>query len=186
MRTQMTEIIFKNRITQESPNIIKQLKSLWIEMNSDKKQTQNTPNGLFALTLNPNNRVDAIKLEKDFKSILSHYYHWKYGSKWRNLKHIQIPFQGIIEKQPNGINHIHITIYQYNIEELALFVGYIIRMFKYLYIKASYRIKKVYDIDGWHNYTSPFPTNKDEFVSKHRIETPTYICSELFDSSISV
>lgn len=50
----MTEIIFKNRITQESPYIIKQLKSLWIEMNSDKKQTQNTPNGLFALTLNPN------------------------------------------------------------------------------------------------------------------------------------
>ena len=37
----MTEIIFKNRITQEAPNIIKQLKSLWIDMNLDKKQTQN-------------------------------------------------------------------------------------------------------------------------------------------------
>lgn len=37
----MTEIIFKNRMTQESPNIIKQLKSLWIDMNLDKKQTQN-------------------------------------------------------------------------------------------------------------------------------------------------
>lgn len=171
-------------MTQEVSNIIKQLKSLWIEMNSNKKQTQNTPNGLFALTLNPNNFVDAVKLEKDFKSILSHYYHWRYGSKWRNLKHIQIPFQGIIEKQANGINHIHITIYQYNIEELVLFVGYIIRMFKSLYIKASYKIKKVYDIDGWHNYTSPFPTHKDKFVSKHRIETPTFICSELFDSSI--
>ena len=71
----MTEIIFKNRITQEAPNIIKQLKSLWIDMNLDKKQTQNTPNGLFALTLNPNNFVDTVKLEKDFKSILSHYYH---------------------------------------------------------------------------------------------------------------
>lgn len=41
MRTKMTEIIFKNRITQEAPNIIKQLKSLWIDMNLDKKQTQN-------------------------------------------------------------------------------------------------------------------------------------------------
>lgn len=70
MRTKMTEIIFKNRITQEAPNIIKQLKSLWIDMNLDKKQTQNTPNGLFALTLNPNNFVDIVKLEKDFKSIL--------------------------------------------------------------------------------------------------------------------
>lgn len=60
----MTEIIFKNRITQEAPNIIKQLKSLWIDMNLDKKQTQNTPNGLFALTLNPNNFVDTVKLEK--------------------------------------------------------------------------------------------------------------------------
>lgn len=68
-------------MTQEASNIIKQLKFLWIDMNSDKKQTQNTPNGLFALTLNPNNFVDAVKLEKDFKSILSHYYHWRYGSK---------------------------------------------------------------------------------------------------------
>ena len=96
MRTKMTEIIFKNRITQEAPNIIKQLKSLWIDMNLDKKQTQNTPNGL----------LDTVKLEKDFKSILSHYYHWRYGSKWKKLKHIQVPFQGIIEKQSNGINHI--------------------------------------------------------------------------------
>lgn len=181
----MTEIIFKNRITQEAPNIIKQLKSLWIDMNLDKKQTQNTPNGLFALTLNPNNFVDIVKLEKDFKSILSHYYHWRYGSKWKKLKHIQVPFQGIIEKQSNGINHIHITIYQYNIEELALFVGYIIRMFKSLYIKTSYKIKKIYNIDGWHNYTSPFPTNKDKFISKHRIEAPTYICSDLFNSQLS-
>ena len=182
----MTNKLFKNRMTQETSNSIKQLKSLWIEMNSNKKQTQNTPNGLFALTLNPNNFVDAVKLEKDFKSILSHYYHWRYGSKWRKLKHIQVPFQGIIEKQPNGINHIHITIYQYNIEELALFVGYIIRMFKSLYVKASYKIKKVYDTDGWHNYTSPFLTKKDKFISKHRIETPTFICSELFASSIPI
>lgn len=119
-------------------------------MSSDKQLAPNTPNGLFAFTLNPNNFVDAVKLETDFKSILSHYYHWRYGSKWRKLKHIQVPFQGIIEKQSNGINHIHITIYQYNIEELALFVGYIIRMFKSLYIKTSYKIKKIYNIDGWH------------------------------------
>lgn len=104
----MSEKIFKNRITQETPNTIKQLKSLWIDMNSDKQLTPNTPNGLFAFTINPNNFVDAVKLETDFKSILSHYYHWRYGSKWRNLKHIQVPFQGIIEKQSNGINHIHI------------------------------------------------------------------------------
>lgn len=31
----MSEKIFKNRITQETPNTIKQLKSLWIDMNSD-------------------------------------------------------------------------------------------------------------------------------------------------------
>ena len=77
----MTNKLFRNRMTQEASNIIKQLKFLWIDMNSDKKQTQNTPNGLFALTLNPNNFVDAVKLEKDFKSILSHYYYWRYGSK---------------------------------------------------------------------------------------------------------
>lgn len=181
----MSEKIFKNRITQETPNTIKQLKSLWIDMSSDKQLAPNTPNGLFAFTLNPNNFVDAVKLETDFKSILSHYYHWRYGSKWRKLKHIQVPFQGIIEKQSNGINHIHITIYQYNIEELALFVGYIIRMFKSLYIKTSYKIKKIYNIDGWHNYISPFPTNKDKFISKYRIEAPTYICSDLFNSQLS-
>lgn len=39
----MTEIIFKNRITQESPYIIKQLKSLWIEMNSDKNKHKILP-----------------------------------------------------------------------------------------------------------------------------------------------
>lgn len=50
----MTEIIFKNRITQEAPNIIKQLKSLWIDMNLDKKQTQNTPNGLSVINNNYN------------------------------------------------------------------------------------------------------------------------------------
>ena len=84
----MSEKIFKNRITQETPNTIKQLKSLWIDMSSDKQLAPNTPNGLFAFTLNPNNFVDAVKLETDFKSILSHYYHWRYGSKWRKLKHI--------------------------------------------------------------------------------------------------
>ena len=45
----MSEKIFKNRITQETPNTIKQLKSLWIDMNSDKQLTPNTPNGLSAL-----------------------------------------------------------------------------------------------------------------------------------------
>lgn len=74
------------------------------EPNFTRLLTPNTPNGLFAFTLNPNNFVDAVKLETDFKSILSHYYHWRYGSKWRNLKHIQVPFQGIIEKQSNGIS----------------------------------------------------------------------------------
>ena len=127
-----------NVCNEPTPNTIKQVKSLWIDMSSDKQLTPNTPNGLFAFTLNPNNFVDAVKLETDFKSILSHYYHWRYGSKWRNLKHIQVPFQGIIEKQSNGINHIHITIYQYNIEELALFVGYAL---KFVVLMAG---------DNWH------------------------------------
>lgn len=39
-------------------------------MSSDKQLAPNTPNGLFAFTLNPNNFVDAVKLETDFKSIL--------------------------------------------------------------------------------------------------------------------
>lgn len=47
----MSEKIFKNRITQETPNTIKQLKSLWIDMSSDKQLTPNTPNGLFAFIL---------------------------------------------------------------------------------------------------------------------------------------
>lgn len=38
-------------------------------MSSDKQLAPNTPNGLFAFTLNPNNFVDAVKLETDFKSI---------------------------------------------------------------------------------------------------------------------
>lgn len=96
----MSEKIFKNRITQETPNTIKQLKSLWIDMSSDKQLAPNTPNGLFAFTLNPNNFVDAVKLETDFKSILSHYYHWRYGSKWRKLKHISASI--IREKIPSS------------------------------------------------------------------------------------
>lgn len=162
--------IFKNRITQETPNTIKQLKSLWIDMSSDKQLAPNTPNGLFAFTLNPNNFVDAVKLETDFKSILSHYYHWRYGSKWRKLKHIQVPFQGIIEKQSNGINHIHITIYQYNVEELALFIGYIIKMFKSLYFKASYTGVGCIHYGQIYTYYGTFAERTKSYVSNELAE----------------
>lgn len=59
----MTEIIFKNRITQESPYIIKQLKSLWIEMNSDKKQTQNK---CFIISAS-----SCFRIEFSFSSVIS-------------------------------------------------------------------------------------------------------------------
>lgn len=92
--------IFKNRITQESPSTIRKLKSLFINMNKDKKHNEDTPYGLFSFTISPNNNVDEVKLEKDFKSILSHFYKWRYGTKWKSIKNIQYKFEGIIKNKP--------------------------------------------------------------------------------------
>ncbi|MDY4841209.1 MAG: hypothetical protein SO314_02430 [Alphaproteobacteria bacterium] len=172
--------LFKNRITQEDEKTIRKMKSLFVDMNTDKQMTPNTPYGLFALSIQPNIYVDSIELEKNFKSILSHFYRWRYGSKWRKLKNLQYYFKGVIEKQGSGLNHIHITIFQPNMEELSLFVSYILKMMKSFYHFASHRIKKIYDIDGWENYISPKKSNKDGYVSRKRIEPPTYISSLLF------
>ena len=172
--------LFKNRITQEDEKTIKKMKSLFVDMNTDKQMTPNTPYGLFALSIQPNIYVDSIELEKTFKSILSHFYRWRYGSKWRKLKNLQYYFKGVIEKQGSGLNHIHITIFQYDMEELSLFVSYIVKMMKSFYHFTSHRIKKIYDIDGWENYISAEKSNKDGYVSRKRIEPPTYISSLLF------
>ena len=177
----MTYKIFRNRITQETDETISKLKRTFIDMNTDKPMTPETPHGLFALTLEPNVKVDSVKLEHDFNSILSHYYHWKYSSKWRKLKNIQNIYWGIIEKQVGGYNHIHITINQFNIEEVAIFAGYIIRMFKTMYSRASHRLKRVYDIKGWNEYTSPEKAKKDKYSTSKRIEPPTYISSVFFE-----
>ena len=57
-------------------------------------------------------------------------------------------------------------------------------MMKSFYHFASYRIKKIYDIDGWENYISAEKSNKDGYVSRKRIEPPTYISSQLFSPII--
>ena len=178
--------LFKNRITQESEKTIRKMKSLFVDMNSDKQMTPNTPYGLFALSLQPNRYVDGIELEKNFKSILSHFYQWRFGSKWRTIKNLQYYFDGVIEKQESGLNHIHITIFQPNMEELSLFVSYILKMMKSFYHFTSHRIKKIYDIDGWENYISPKESNKDGYVSRKRTEPPTYISSLLFSPILKI
>ena len=174
--------IFRNRITQENENKIKKMKSLWID-NMDKEVVKGTPYGLFALSLNPNQYVDEVDLERTFKSILSHYYQWRYGSKWRKLTDIQNWFEGIIETQVKGYPHIHLTIYQFNIEELVLFVSYVKEMMKSIYHKSSHKIKRVYDIKKWNNYASPLPSKKDTYKTKRRITPPLYISSELFGAT---
>ena len=175
--------IFKNRITQESPSTLRKLKSLFINMSIDKKHNANTPYGLLAFTLSPNNKIDEIKLEKDFKSILSHFYKWRFGTKWKSIKNIQYEFEGIIEKQACGINHIHLTIYHQNLEELSIFVSYVTKMFKELYSKSSYHIAQIYDISGWLDYISPYKSNKDNYISKKRITPPIIINNHIFSSN---
>lgn len=171
--------IFENRITKETPNKMRKMKSLWID-DMDKEMVNETPYGLFALSLNPNQYVDEVELEKKFSSILSHYYQWKYGSKWRTLTDIQNWFEGIIETQVNGIPHIHITIYQPNIEEMVIFVSYVKEMMKSMYHKSSHKLKKIYDIHKWKKYISPFYCEKDTYKTKRRITPPLYISAELF------
>ena len=163
---------------------MKKMKSLWID-GMDKELVNGTPYGLYALSLNPNQYVDEVELERTFKSILSHYYQWKYGSKWRKLTDIQNFFEGIIETQHNDIPHIHITIYQPDIVEVSIFVSYLKKMMKSIYHKTTYRIKKVYDIKKWNNYTSPEESEKDRYKSRRRITPPLYISAELFGARYS-
>ena len=152
--------IFKNRITQEDETTLILLRSTDIQMNTDKATTPDTPDGLFFITLQPNSKVDEIKLESDFNFILCLYYRWRYGSKWTKLKNLQHKFQGIIEKQIGNHYHIHFILMEQNIEEVAMFLGYIKQVFKQLYPKASFNFQRVYDLKNCGEYTAPENNNK--------------------------
>ena len=144
--------IFKNRMTQEDEKTLNKLKGTYINMNYDKTTTPDTPDGLFFITLQPNNPVDEIRLETDFNFILCLYYRWRYGSKWTHLKNLQHKFNGIIEKQQGNHNHIHFILANDNIEEVAMFLGYIKAMFKQFYPKSSTNFQRVYDINDCKGY----------------------------------
>lgn len=146
--------IFKNRMTQEDKKTLNKLKGTYINMNYDKPTSPDTPDGLFFVSLQPNNYVDEIKLEKDFNYILCLYYRWRYGSKWTKLKHLQHKYQGIIEKQRGNHNHIHFILGEYDIVEVAMFLGYIKQMFKELYPKSSTNFQRVYDIKNCDEYVA--------------------------------
>ena len=146
--------IFKNRMTQEDAKTLNKLKGTYINMNYDKPTTPDTPDGLFFISLQPNSKVDEIKLEQDFNYILCLYYRWRYGSKWTKLKHLQHQYQGIIERQRGNHNHIHFILANYDIVEVAMFLGYIKQMFKQLYPKSSTNFQRVYDIKNCDEYVS--------------------------------
>ena len=152
--------IFKNRMIQEDVKTLNKLKSTYIEMNIDKATTPDTPDGLFFISLQPNSKVDEIRLEADFNFILCLYYRWRYGSKWTALKNLQHKFQGIIEKQIGNHYHIHFILMEKNIEEVAMFLGYIKQVFKQLYPKATTDFQRVYDIKNCGEYTAPENNNK--------------------------
>ncbi len=166
---------FRNRIKQEETNVIKKLKETYIEMNYDKPTTPDTPDGLFGLTIQPNSYVDEIKLENDFSYILCLYYHWLYGSSWHKLKYLQQSFDGIIERQQGQHNHLHMTIEQSNIEELAIFIGYIKKQLKVIYPKVSVDCQKIYDLKGWQDYISSGLSKKDQYINKRRLVPPIKI-----------
>lgn len=161
--------LFKNRITHEDEKTINKLKSTYIEMNYDKKTTSKTPDGLFFITLQPNNKVDEVKLQDDFEFILKLFYRWRYGPSWCKKKHLQYQYEGILEQQ-NYKNHIHFNLCDknMNMEELSIFLGYIKAIFKQLYIKASFCFERIYDIDGCNGYM-----NHDKI--KKRTAEPIYI-----------
>ena len=152
--------IFKNRITQEDEATMRKLRSTFLEMNADKITTPDTPDGLFFISLQPNSKVDEIKLESDFNFILCLYYRWRYGSKWTKLKHLQHKFNGIIEKQQGNHYHIHFIVEAYNIVELSMFLGYIKQVFKQLHPKATFNFQRVYDLKHCGIYTAPENKNK--------------------------
>ena len=146
---------FKNRMTQEDEKTLNKLKGTYINMNYDKTTTPDTPDGLFFVSLQPNNKVDEIKLESDFNFILCLYYRWRYGSKWTKLKNLQYKFEGIIEKQQGNHNHIQFILDNDNIEEVAMFLGYIKEVFKQLYPRSSTNFQRVYDINDCKGYIAP-------------------------------
>ena len=145
---------------QEDVKTLNKLKSTYIEMNTDKATTPDAPDGLFFISLQPNSKVDEIKLESDFNFILCLYYRWRYGSKWTKLKHLQHKYQGIIEKQQGNHNHIHFILENDNIEEVAMFLGYIKAMFKQLYPKSSTNFQRVYNINNCNGYLAPSNQHK--------------------------
>lgn len=163
---------FKNRIIHEDKKCIDKLKKTYIEMNDDKITTSDTPNGLFAISIQPNCFVDEMTLQNDFSFILCLYYHWMYGSKWHKIKYLQQQFNGIIERQQGQHNHIHITLYNWDIEELAIFVGYIKQQLQTIYPKVSIDCQRIYDLKGWQDYISSGISKKDQFVHKRRLVSP--------------
>lgn len=156
----MIKKIFKNKMKQENEKTIEQMaRGKYIQMNYDKPNTPNTPDGLWFITLNPNYYIDEIKLENDFYFILKLYYHWRYGNGWNKLKDKQLSFKGIIEKQ-QGNHHIHLITYCYNMEEISLFWSYIRQLFKQLYPKSSARCSRIWDVAEINEYINPFNTKK--------------------------
>lgn len=180
----MIHNIFQNRITQEPLSMMRKLKSTYIDMNVDKPKTLTTNNGRWFITLQPNCGVDEVKLEDDFKYILARYYRWKYGSKWIKLKHLQLNWTGIIEKQKGKSNHIHFIINCLDITELSIFLGFIQRLFKDIYPKASHKFEAIYDIDKCLDYINFNDCEKDKHFNKKRIETPSYINSKIFKKAV--
>lgn len=158
----MIKKIFKNKMTQEDKKTIIKMKSgKYIKMNYDKKNTPQTPDGLWFITINPNCNIDEVKLENDFYFILKLYYHWRFGNGWHKKKNKdkQLSFNGVIEKQ-EGNYHIHLITYCYNMEEISLFWSYVKKLFKQIYPKSSSRCSKVWDIKKVDGYINPFENNK--------------------------
>lgn len=172
--------IFKNRMIQESEDTMRKLRSTYINMHEDKKNTPNTPDGLFFISFQPNSKVDEPQLESDYGRILCYYYRWMFGTRWvKKYQSKQFDWRGLIELQDGYHYHIHYIMESYNIEELAIFLGYTSTLFKQLYPKASFDFQRVYDIDGCKGYVDPNPSVKDTYKSKRRLET-YYICSQMY------
>ncbi len=171
------EKLFKNRMTQETETTMRKLRNTYLELKTPI--SKDTPNGFWAISLQPNHYIDETTLERTFKHILSRYYRWRFGSKYLDIKQrTQANFRGVIERQ-NGYNHIHITMYLYNIEETAILLGYIWQWFKYFYPKASHKFKQAYDLKRWEDYCAEI-SSKDKLVSKRRDIPPIVISNDLF------
>ena len=173
---------FKNRLTQESESFLNELKSKVNIVIKDKCYNPSYQ-GLYAFSINPRKKVDAITLEKDFESALSHFYHWRYGSKWYKLKNIQKKFSGIIEKQKEYY-HLHLTIYEPDEEELKLFIAYIFMFLKSKNYRPTYQVEKIYNIKRWFAYINPLKSYKDNYTTKRRTDDTNIIYDRLFTKMI--